>query len=612
MDNLIKEKCELQEQIIDELFSSLSNSKPKNNSYFNSYFNKKIEEIFKLEVEYLGLNYKSPKNRKNDVELFFESMPDSKEKGSFKINVKNKHCLYINTAVDGFKKIKSSNQIERLDGLKSILKTLFHELRHLKHYLLIKANISSKFVLRNAKEFILASSDAENYCRIYKENHDNFAIEADADYISSCKRNDLISKFSDIKDKYRINISKSNRDINRLVVNDQLVDRDLFIDRIIDDLILNKKKSKLFEDYPVLLKEYNKDFTKKTIVELMINMNKEIEDIMQISDIETADMMLSETTEFYYELIYKRIKLNDPFELYDAIKLYGNEEIMYLCENINTYFNKDKKMKLSLLKDKYESERDLYKDSAFPFNKNDGKIIVNKNGVTSLVDVNDYISKNVPKYDKTFLNIFFRSEAFKHRIPKDGTFVLKNGVKMSLPQFINNIVIPELRKSNSKLTIVSDFDAICLKTLKPFYEVDFINECQSVNSEFQKKDSVINSTMDSKILKDENITDLDESIEMMRMIRNIDSDDVMNKIEEFMLVYLENDNEDYYYVFTKNQLDYYNNLIHIARILTNSEIFNPNKIDYSKKLFENDSFKNIKYNVENYYSLLESGKDKKR
>ena len=106
----------------------------------------------------------------------------------------------------------SSDPIKRLKGAKAILTTLFHELRHLKVYFLIKKNVSSKLVLKSAKELFFIKMNDKRFKAIYNSNHDNFLIEADANSFSKIRVNKKpIDKQSDDLSKLAIIVDSATR-----------------------------------------------------------------------------------------------------------------------------------------------------------------------------------------------------------------------------------------------------------------------------------------------------------------------------------------------------------------------------------------------------------------
>ena len=131
----LEDKNHLQEAIVDELFEYILSNKPKNETFFTSYLYKKLEELFKIEVNYLGLRYTKSGTRKNDISFEIQPKKNETTAGAFtfigdvpKIIIYSFHTNYYN--------IMSDNPEIRIKALKSFLKTLFHELKHLKQYLL--------------------------------------------------------------------------------------------------------------------------------------------------------------------------------------------------------------------------------------------------------------------------------------------------------------------------------------------------------------------------------------------------------------------------------------------------------------------------------------------
>ena len=117
----LEDKIILQEQIVDEMFSRILTNKPKNEAFFTSYLFKKLEEIFKIEVNYLGLKYTKSTTRKNDVSFEIQPKKNETTLGAFtftggvpKVIIYSFHNNYYN--------IMSDNPEIRIKALKSFLK----------------------------------------------------------------------------------------------------------------------------------------------------------------------------------------------------------------------------------------------------------------------------------------------------------------------------------------------------------------------------------------------------------------------------------------------------------------------------------------------------------
>ncbi len=604
----LEDKCSKQEKIIVELFENLSKNHPDNQAYFNSYFNKKILEIFKIELSYLGLNYVKPKHKSNDIDIKFvyDSLNDIT--GSFGINKNGKFLITINTAMGGYSQLNSFDKNTRLSGLSTLLKTIFHEIRHLKQYLVIKENVSNKIVLRNAKEFLLIDDPRDTYHKIYRDNHDNFAIEADADYNAFLKRESFIKDKTDINDKHKILIKKTNRDISDMVINDVIYERDYIVDKYSDYIITEKKNKKFLEKYPVLTKEYNSDFTKKDILTLYKNMNSEIKEAESIDNKEERNVIIRDIQELYYELIYKRISNNNIFEIYTAVANIGRKDFTLLMKDIKNYFLIEKANKIDLLKTKRKSTAKSYKYKYQHIIRNEGKIEVQRNNNREMIDINSYIDDYIGEYSDEYLNSFFHSNGFKSRLPKNGMYILNNDVRVTIKMFIDNIFLPNIDKTKSKLRLFNEYNRIVFENTKPSFEIDYLLACGRVNKDYQKKETTINDLLKSELfdykINLDNMFKSREMINTLELIAHIDEEEYSKKLDQILLCNLKGKNFEYYYSFSDEQLNYFNTLFVLAASLNTNPILNPNKINYYDKLVKNEKIIMIDKEIQKYITLF--------
>ena len=589
----LDEKTHLQEKIIDELFENILKKQPKGPAYYNSYLFKKIEDLFRLEVTYLGFNYNKSKSRKNDIKLSIKERIDDTTLGSFKykdivpvITIYTKHEYYYG--------ILSSNPKTRVESLGKLLNVLFHELRHLKQYLLTQQNVSNKNVLRNAKEILIVTSQREDFIELYQNNHNDFAIEADAKIKATNKLKKLLtSDYLKIDDNFNMAIYETKRDYNEIVVNDVVYNRDALISEIIDSNLKKNNASNFFKEMPILLKEYNNDGSKKSISDLIINMKNELTVANFIKEEDNKKQIINDIKEFYYELIFKRLEENDPFELYEAIINNSKAEVYHLIENIKEYFYKEKKRTLKLLKSKCDAEVakfNTHKYGRFPL-FNHGKIRVNTLNSTELIDNSAYVKNLKNDDDNDVINKLFKSNYFISRIPDYGTYILKNNTKISVNAFVHNIFLKEYDAfpENKKDQIPLRYCQILYYYVKTPFETDYIHKCDSINRTSQKNEKMLNDILNLSIFRS-NELEVDEYIyKYIKIVKDINKPEVMNDIRNYMLYdVVTTDSDDIYYSFTEEQLNYFNMLNKAAKYLNYNRVLNPGKIDYYRIFRSND------------------------
>ena len=141
-----------------------------------------------------------------------------------------------------------------------------HELRHMKQNLMQQKGVSSYIALMYAKELLIINMDNKTYL----ENHNTLLIEEDADIYASKKweeitgqRNYLMQEHSFL---YKVGLEEKERD-------------EFAFDKL-DEFIKEKENIDILKVFPILKKEYNEDGTKKSSMQLLKNMQKEIKEIL--------------------------------------------------------------------------------------------------------------------------------------------------------------------------------------------------------------------------------------------------------------------------------------------------------------------------------------------
>ena len=602
----LDEKTKAQEKIIDELFENILKKQPNGPAYFSSYLFKKLEEIFKLEVTYLGYRYSKKKARNNNIAFETKRRIDDITLGQFKYkDVVPSIVLY--TEHENYFQIFSSDPKRRVEALGQFLNTLFHELRHLKQYMLTQENISNKNVLRNAKEFLIVTSKKENLIKLYKENHNDFAIEADAKIKANNKLKSLLTTdYLKVDENFNMTIYETKRDYNDIVVDDVVYNRDALISEIID-FQLQKNKDTYFKEMPILTKEYNPDGTKIKIGELIRTMKTELDVAKFIKDEDSRNQIRTDIKELYYELIYNRLEENDQFELYEAINSRSKDEIISLIEEIKEYFNTEKKRTLKLLRKKCDAELSKYnthKYGRFPL-FNDGKVKINTLNNIELVNTDDYVKKLTNDDNNQVLDILYNSKAFKSRIPNYGTYVLKNNSKISVNAFVHNIFLKEYNDfpKDKKGNIPLRFCQILNYYVKTPYEIDYLYKCEKVNRASQIHQKVLNDVLDLPLFNNDEIIIDDYLYSYLLIVKDLDKPDVINEVRNYMLYEIVNDGDDIYYSFNEDQLIYFDMLSKAAKYLSVNNVLNPNKINYYKIFKNSDIINEISIEIKRYNDL---------
>lgn len=203
---------------------------------------------------------------------------------------------------------------------------VMHELRHMKQHLMMSTGRSSYEGLISAKEYLIITDLHD----LYGNNHDSMFIEEDADIEATKRALELFNEEVYAGKRHTIlcdmGIIKGTRN-------------DLVSDSV-DELIRNGHSIDALVDYPILNKEYNADGSKKTIAQLIQNMQaelKEISDIESMNDEEKA-VLTNDCKSMYFEIIYRSIERNPRKGMTELTAVYNNDERKAFFEDMIACF----------------------------------------------------------------------------------------------------------------------------------------------------------------------------------------------------------------------------------------------------------------------------------
>lgn len=201
-----------------------------------------------------------------------------------------------------------------------------HELRHMKQNLMQQKGVSSYIALMYAKELLIINTDNKTYL----ENHNTLLIEEDADIYASKKweeitgqRNYLMQEHSFL---YKVGLEEKERD-------------EFAFDKL-DEFIKEKENIDILKVFPILKKEYNEDGTKKSAMQLLKNMQKEIKEILNTKDISGYEKitLLIECKGMYFELLYRAMQKASLQEIDDLAAEYNKDNKMALFSELKGHF----------------------------------------------------------------------------------------------------------------------------------------------------------------------------------------------------------------------------------------------------------------------------------
>ena len=489
----------------NEIFDKLE--KETINEFYNTLKTKKIDlyneidymlfkivfiKLFSLECALYGIDKNIMLNFKDEEESDLctgEFIFDKKNnKENLNINI---YC--ISSLVDD---LNDDSVIKRYNAFSYYLKSFYHEMTHLRQYERFNSGIHSIDNLRFAKELIFDDKEitSENDLKkAYSLNHDEFSIEANSD-MESYKRmarildNRFVSNIMNASVR-EIDFYFSNIDFMYKEGKYKSYDRDEFVDMKTDDLVKNNLF--LINKYPILKVEYNEDGSKKRISDLLNNMYSELDNILslELKDQYKLDL-IDNIYSLYYELIYKRLLINDQDEINEVVSSIGIDSFTNICNSLKEYFRNKKKQEINLSKKKYSIKSNLDSELNYiKFNGFNKRISVYKNNTIFRIPYDDLYDEVDTRYEKEIGKVI--KKYIIYRIPDCGYFLLKNGEKILPFDLIDNYLIKEI-KPNMKL---NDIIILLKKYVKSTSELEHFNELEKSNSRYQKRINVIDNVI---------------------------------------------------------------------------------------------------------------------
>ena len=442
-----------------------------------------ITRIFQVEIEELGYSYQP--NRDDSQNTFgLEFINDSEE--TFRGQCHNsdgKSSITYNIA-HLYSDLQSPDVDKRLLACKTLYKTVFHEIQHHRQYLMARTNVSSKDGLTYARDFALSGYlEKDWYSRDKKTgNYDAYSIENNANEVGYRQYLETMG-LSDKEITDLMNIEQGKFNIARYKANvnswdgqshyesDGLQERDDVTVPILDDLICVRGRTEILKQYPILQKEYNLDGTKKSAIDLIKNMQREIQDISQNQGLSNEDKakLIRNGKEMYYELIYRQIKKSTPEQIAEIVKQIGKDESKELFGKISHYFQCEMEDRLGKSA-KMASAQERLGNYGFIMPFNNGTIEIEQNGKRVQLSFEDFIKTIDPKLLQQKFIIpdgkskgemsaeqFIEKYFFSH-LSQNGQVKLKDGTEISAKQYVEQYALQmgELRKDYTPKKFIMD------------------------------------------------------------------------------------------------------------------------------------------------------------
>lgn len=435
-----------------------------------------LSRIFGEEVRELGYEFDSNdiKNPNNTFGLVFINNPDITYRGRYYPFVKIEKGKVINTPpkieynlamiLNG---LDSDDKERRLCACRDMFKTIFHELQHHKQYKLACSKISNLDSLRFARDFVTRmflpkdwySKDEKtgNYTEYMTENDANetgysryLEITGENDPLTSDLRIIYAGKRSISRYKINASIPKKNTKYN----SGGYKERDDITIPVIDDAIKDPNARAILRAFPILQKEYNFDGTKKSAVQLITNMKKEIQAINSISEFSQDEktQLISDCQVMYYELIYRELLKGDTLELK---KRFSEEELGNLFSDMSQYFHEIKNKKINDSSQMAAARVRARRDYGRVFFKyNTGTIEAeNPSGKRKAMFFEEFIKTINPELLKRNISAkigpkkmtmpatqYIKKYCFG-LIPPNGTLHMKSGKKITAKEFIEEYIL---------------------------------------------------------------------------------------------------------------------------------------------------------------------------
>lgn len=442
-----------------------------------------ITTIFRLEIEELGYSYRS--NRDDSQNTFgLKFINDSKEGFRGRCRSRGGRPTITYNIAHLYNDLQSPDTDERLLGCKKLYKTVFHEIQHHRQYLMATSNVSSKDGIRYARDFVLMEYLEKGWYSNNRKtgNYEEYAIENNANevgyrqYIETMGVPDQeITNLMNLE-QGKFNIARYKANVNSWdgqshYESDGLQERDDVTVPILDDLICVRGKTEILKQYPILQKEYNLDGTKKSAIDLIKNMQKEIQDISQNQSFskEDKDELIRDGQAMYYELIYRQIERSSPEQIAEIAKQIGKDESKDLFGKMVHYFQCEMEDRLGKSA-QMASAQEKMGDYGFIMPSNNGTIEIEQNGKIVQASFEGFIKTIDPKLLQQKFVIpagkskgemsaeqFIEKYFFGH-LSQNGRVKLKDGTEISAKQYLEQYALQmgELRKDYSPKQFIID------------------------------------------------------------------------------------------------------------------------------------------------------------
>lgn len=486
-------KLKKQREIIFDFFDYFKTHKFNETEPYDMKFIKAAVVLLSYyELSYMGINYDFNNPSNNDVIFKLINNPSKNFLGECITDISHGKSTnygikrtYITMNIGPIASDLSDNStMTRIKACQDFVKTVFHELRHFRQFLMTQLNISSPEALYFARDFVLTDFVESDF---YTNNYKNFAIEADASETEAIEFMDItgINNNQTLRQKAlgtrRKLVGMYKADSNSIDGNYHwdshgFKDRDIVSISILDDIITKKGNTQVIEKYPILGKEYNPDGSKKTTYQLFQNMFAEEFEYIHNPDLSNSErlILIKDSREMYYELLIRTFNKCSKEETSKILTDFGKTRINKILTDMKTYFDNQFNEKTIAA----TRARSRMKSGTFQAPSNDSTTIIKIKGKSTRVPVTEIYRA----FDETTLNkpigngLTFRNFLSKsfimNKLPQFGNFYTKDGHKMDIKCFFETYLLPRRDLSYMKN---SDFYLLLKEKTETYPEVQFLD-----------------------------------------------------------------------------------------------------------------------------------------
>lgn len=513
------EKSISEKEVVQEFMNYLRNNSNDSYDKKEEVIKKFITQIFQMEIEEIGYHYNPDlTDDENDIGLeikdfgfqpFYGIQHSGKDIINKKVIIEKPKIAYnLGMICEG---LVNNDEKTRQETLRFI----FHEIQHQRQHFMADKGISNKTALMYARDFVLY--DRKDCIQgFYHEgknhNYDSFITENDANYVAYSKLYEFLDnpELKYLKDielgkiyslMYKADATLDNGKVRYLSTG--LAERNDITIPILDDIICKRGFIEYLQLFPILQKEYNLDGTKKSVVELVQNMNQELSNLTQ-SNLSNKELLIKDSKEMYYELIYRELEKSSQKQLEGYTQGIEKSTLLQVLQEIDQYFNNEEQIKVEKTARMNEAYNKMGKYT-IPYNN--GTIKVEQEGKIVEMDVNEFVKilrpdllhkefagnspiSSIDKNDLITGEKYIRDYLFKY-ISKTGKVHLNNGKSYTAKQYIEEIL-----NSSQKL----DTFSLTWKVKREFKSEDYEEEQKDfekrIHEDYSKKHKFIDEIID--------------------------------------------------------------------------------------------------------------------